>query len=357
MHNKVGWIVGDKFFNNKIKALEQNNWKNEGIKFYYKNSELSKYDFSKEPQQDWHILLRNSCLKLREQGNYVALWLSGGGDSATILRAFADNNIPLDEIVFYDRLYKIYDYWKIESAYTKKLINNYKNINPQCNIRILKIDYDNAQDFYKKFKNDWIYQPHVNIRFSKNLRWHFIERDKNLRQSINSKKRIDIFGRDKPKLISWDNKWWLTFFDSFEYDTYHAGFYHFYWDDLDILCKQAHMAARFFESQSNNPEEFCHKVQNNTPGPLYLEYSKAIGRYSPGDKFIAEGWEKGTQNPASLNYESANILKYSKQNDEQTYQYYTDGFDYIKSKFDMGNQQEFIGNILGEKYFLRNISV
>ena len=88
---------------------------------------------------------------------------------------------------------------------------------------------------------------------------------------------------------------------------------------------------------------------------MYLEYAKAIGRYTPTDRFIAEGWEKGTQNPASSNYESTKILKYAEQHDNKIYQCYNEGFQYIKKRFDMGKQQEFIGNILGEKYYLKDV--
>lgn len=352
MDRQVGWYVNNIFFNNKVQALEQSNWQVDKVKFYYKDDKLADYDFSIEPKLDWNQLLIRSCLNIRESADHVALWFSGGGDSSTILRTFAENNIRLDELIFYDRVYKVYDYWETESNYTKKQMQDFRKLQPWCKLTVLKIDYDNAEDFYKKFKDQWIYQPYANIRFSKNLRWHFIDRHIDMKKSIDKGNRIDIFGRDKPKLICWDDKWWLTFFDSFEYDTYHAGFHHFYWDDLDILCKQAHMAVKFFERSQEDAEQFCHRVQKNTPGPTYLEYCRAIGRDIPEDRFIAEGWNKGSNNPAAPSYESAKILEYAKNDNKQTYQYYTDGFDYIKNKFDMGNQQEFIGNILGEKYYL-----
>ena len=105
----------------------------------------------------------------------------------------------------------------------------------------------------------------------------------------------------------------------------------------------------------NDPESFCHRVQKNTPGPVYLEYCKAIGRDIPIDQFIAQGWNKGSNNPAAPGYESAKILSHAKTDAKQIYQHYTGGFEYIKGKFDMGDQQEFIGNILGEKYMLRPV--
>lgn len=354
MHNQVGWYVDDAFFDNKVKALEHCDWQPEKIKFHYKNEQLANYDFSIEPKQSWNELLLSSCLRLRDSADHISLWFSGGGDSSTILKTFAENNIRLDELIFYDRVYKVYDYWETESAYTKKQMQEFRKLQPHCKLTVLNIDYDNAEDFYKKFKDQWIYQPYANIRFSKNLRWHFIDRHVDLKKSIDKGNRIDIFGRDKPKCILWDDKWWLTFFDSFEYDTYHAGFHHFYWDDLDILCKQAHMAINFFETD-NDPESFCHRVQKNTPGPVYLEYCRAIGRDIPIDDFIAQGWNKGSNNPAAPGYESAKILSHAKTTAKEIYQHYTGGFEYIKSKFDMGNQQEFIGNILGEKYMLRPV--
>ena len=58
-------------------------------------------DWTQEPAEDWATLLRERCLQLRDQYSYLRLFYSGGSDSHTVLLAFIQNKIPLDEIVVF----------------------------------------------------------------------------------------------------------------------------------------------------------------------------------------------------------------------------------------------------------------
>ena len=355
MQDFIGWCVGNQKFENKILAMESANWDTSKVTFHYRENVLDCYDFSKEPDDDWETLLIRRCQRLRNSCEHLALWYSGGGDSATILRICAENNIQLDELIFFDRVYNVYDYWPQESAYIQEQMQNFKNKHqPGCKLTNLVVDYNTAINFYRKHGKNWIYQPHVNLRFSKNLRYNIIENNHEFAKEYAKPGRIDIYGRDKPKVILWENCWYMTFLDSFEYDTYITKHYHFYWDDLDILCKQAHMAVKFFESLDDFSQEKLHTIQGNEPGDIYKQYCTGIGRDIPHNNWIANGYNKKTNDPQNKLYESQNLLKQAKQLDPDVYDMYIKTHQYIDSNFIYGISKEFLGTTLGKTYYLKD---
>ena len=356
MQDFVGWQVDNLEFNNKVRAMEHANWDINKVTFHYRENTLDNYDFSKQPDSDWETLLINSCKKLRSSCEHLALWYSGGGDSATILRICAENNIQLDELIFFDRVYGVYDYWQTESEYIRNEMYKFKQqYQPDCKLSFLVVDYNTAINYYRKHGEQWVYQPHTNLRFSKNIRYNVIENNPEFAVEYAKPGRIDIYGRDKPKLILWENRWYLTFLDCFEYDTYVTGHHHFFWDDLDILCKQAHMAVDFFEGLPNFTEEKLHKIQANEPGDIYKQYCTGIGRDIPNDEWIAGGLNKKTNDPNNKLYESRQLLERAKQQDPDIYNMYMKTHQYIDSNFDYGNgSREYIGTLLGKTYYLKD---
>jgi hypothetical protein len=357
MNKPVGWLVNGRIFDNKIKALEEAKWKSDEVKFYFNDDILTKHDFTKEPSKDFEQLCLESILKLRDTYQHICLWFTGGSDSGTILSLFEKYNIRLDEILFYDRQYQVYEAWDQESLHIKKEMDRFKKAQPHCKLTVIHIGYENAQKFYKRNKDEWFYAPYTNIRFSKNLRYNIIDNTPQLGSNFEKKNRIDIFARDKPKLIMHEKKWYLTFFDNIEYDTYKIGFHHFYWDNLDIMTKQAHMVIRWFESKENFTENFLHKVQSHPPGPLYSEYCKALGLKLPNWIYLSEGWNKSTTNRFDKNYESHNIEKYANKHDKKIFNYYNNGLNYINKFFNISDGGECVGNNLSKTYLIKNLTL
>lgn len=54
-----------------------------------------------EPKQSIKELHRLRAEQIRQTYDYVVLYFSGGADSTTVLNAFVDNNIPIDEVIVY----------------------------------------------------------------------------------------------------------------------------------------------------------------------------------------------------------------------------------------------------------------
>jgi hypothetical protein len=353
LDNEVGWFVGEQFFNNKIKALEASDWKPAKIQFRYREQFLATTDLSQNPVESWEELLMMSCLNLRESCQYLSLWFSGGSDSLTVLDVFSKYNIRLDELIFYDKKYNPYDYYNQEARFVLKEMETFKLIQPWCKLTVIDVDYNNAKTFYKKHRDHWIYQPYTTIRYAKNMRYNLIQNNPSLAKQFERPDRIDIIGREKPKLILDDGKWFLVFYDCIEYDTYLNGFHHFYWDDLKILAKQAHMAAEFFESLPNFDQQMLHRIQGNQAGDIYIKYCQAIGRKTPQDLWIAAGMNKCTGNRLNSVYEGRHLENFSSSHDPEVFSNYWHGFQYIQQNFDLGNNHDAIGNIIGKPYFLK----
>jgi len=67
------------------------------------------HDWTVEPKDSWKEILKQHAQKLRDKYRYLRLWYSGGSDSQTVLNAFVDNGIHLDEI-FIGRMSPIDDF-------------------------------------------------------------------------------------------------------------------------------------------------------------------------------------------------------------------------------------------------------
>jgi hypothetical protein len=97
------WQVGDFKTISKVTALEKAGGDISKVKFYWLDDVWDKMDLTKEPTLSWDDLLKIRCWQLRDKYQYLVLCYSGGWDSSTALSAFVSNNIPIDEILIYDR--------------------------------------------------------------------------------------------------------------------------------------------------------------------------------------------------------------------------------------------------------------
>lgn len=62
-------------------------------------SEYDHVDWKTEPTESWKDLLKQRAQQLRDSYDHIVLHFSGGSDSTTVLNAFTENNIHLDEII------------------------------------------------------------------------------------------------------------------------------------------------------------------------------------------------------------------------------------------------------------------
>jgi len=56
-------------------------------------------DWTKEPKESFKELCRQRAEQIRDTYDYVIVYFSGGSDSTTVMNAFLDNGIKIDEVV------------------------------------------------------------------------------------------------------------------------------------------------------------------------------------------------------------------------------------------------------------------
>jgi len=331
----VGWKVGDKFYINRLQAWEEAGFDKDKVKFYFRDDELDKVDFSNEPAEDWHTLLKQRCIKLREENDYLCLWYSAGTDSYTIYNIFKKYNIPLDEILFHDKTYDPYPYYETEKQLVFKHVEEFQKLQPNCKFTIMETGYQDAVPFYKRHSKEWIYHPFVMYRFSKPLRHVWLGRRTDIAERLFNPGTMNIQGSDPPRLWLEDKKWYHVVFDTHEFNTCALPtFYNFFWDDIKILVKQAHMAIQYYESLPFEVDnEYVQQTQrsNTLTTFSYRDHASCIGRDLVDEEFINNGeHKKYLSEPGAEFNECANLEKEAQRKDPEAWKIFEDGLNYYK---------------------------
>jgi hypothetical protein len=299
---KLGWYeVDGQVYLNKYHALE-NCAEGQWPTWNFHNEAYSKETWSQEPQDDLYELYRQRAMQLRLQYQNVLLYYSGGIDSHAILNTFIEHGIPLDGIIvsgsfsLNEELSQgcNQEQMLVAKPYLDSLIAQGKITCP--------VHYLDTVDFHRKFEDEnWVYAcgqaltPQV---FSYNFFWQ----DPWIQNMLSKGSTCFIRGVDKPRVILEDNKWYVSFLDSYIMSGTPTGLLskrqdwdiqeYFYWtpDFTKIVNKQAHMMINWFES--NLSIDQCQKLTSKEAKTfnrgLYNQYADALvyGRYvdqAPGE--------------------------------------------------------------------------
>lgn len=257
-NHKGFYKVGSNHFKSKLEAcLELNGIPGDHhLHWDYHEDMFSKARWQDEPPVSILELYKQRALQLREQYDHLVLCYSGGADSHTVLQAFINNNIKIDEILIYgafkaeEEVIKKLRFDREPGYYSRESLHNampvVKELQKTHKFKITKFDYtDSVVASYKD--PDWMWekwqgigetaytlggrdQPNT-VMFDDESEWK-------------GKKRGFIFGVDKPRLLRDDHSIYVAFIDSL------IGFLHryencdfFYWSPNmpEIVIKQAHM--------------------------------------------------------------------------------------------------------------------
>ena len=249
------------------------------ISFYQQNDIWDNVDLATEPEQSFDKLCEENCRRFRQKYDHICLWLSSGYDSQTALKSFIRANVIIDEIAYYDR--RAY-YADPELPFIEHSIKIYKEFyNPNLKINAIKIDTDYHENFYNKHAESvWYTGPGSNLRYTKSTASYIHNfHDNYLKSKIHEHKRVDIYGKDKPKLDLRDGKWYLQSNDLVFYDMIGAPVECFYCNSLlpELHVKQIHLAIRYFENLPGINHSLVHQVQSNDP-IYYEQWNLSIGR-------------------------------------------------------------------------------
>ena len=265
--DKFGFYqVGEFKTYSKVEAIELSLKIGKEVHWNFNDEAFSSYNWKKEPTKNLRELYADRARQIRERYDYVVLWWSGGADSYTMLRAFVDAGLHVDELATFhnhsgDGSWDTY----LNSEVKRSAMPTAKEIlehSPTTKFRL--VDLSEIQpDLYKIADNkfDFIYK--ANAIFSPNqlTRRYIREKEKDYLDLFAAGKSVCfVWGLDKPRVRKSNyGKWSIRFVDivdncvnpevqqmnrPWEHDEF------FYWspDCIDLLCKQTHVVANYLKN-------------------------------------------------------------------------------------------------------------
>lgn len=291
------WTVGGQKYHRKMDAIiassESNNSK---IEFYYYNKEFEAYDWTVEPTESFEELARQRAQQLRDGNKYLRLWYSGGADSHTMLQAFLQNGIHLDEIVTV-RSSAIDDQASSENMESNDrsipYLNSIRLEIPRTKITIIDMQ---ASDFLEYYKTDgWVanvvHHEFLNDPDTIINSIALIEKYGKLKTRPGT---IEITGGDKAKIIRHNGKYYMPIVDSgFNY-AHLANVKEFFTtaEFPALQSKQCFELMHILNKLHGMEQNITHKIYNpKTIDPIFkhLWYNNCRQIINPESDF-GKGW-------------------------------------------------------------------
>lgn len=324
--------IGSQVYWDKASALIEGTRLNLGrndVHWNFNDSKFAAFDWTVEPPGEIRDYYHARARQLREKYDYLILNCSGGGDSTTMLYAFINQGLHVDEIFVrhatagtnkYNATNKIFDpsneFSEFEYA-ALPLIKWLENVSPRTKITVHDFSLDIINDTLTWDENfihwcgDYV-TPGCIVRYS-----HASQKDS--LTTFDKGKRIGIlFGTDKPRIIIENNKVYTLFGDRQVSSTLPAAVNNgytntqvelFYWhpDALPLMAKQCHVVKRWVENPLNRGLRYMFNLQwlrssvNRTAyellvkGLIYPDYDtrtfRAISQLRPFIKNGITGWK------------------------------------------------------------------
>jgi hypothetical protein len=356
----IGYEVEGKFTRSKIRALELANGDISKINYRWQENCMDQLLWEIEPQEDLNSMVDRYVKKIRDSYSTVSLSFSGGYDSYTIFRAFARNNLVIDEFIIWERDWAtgslVQD--SNEALAMAKLIK--KDLWPNLKINLIRWgDSQSIYDYYLKHERDWIYHSGEVLRFSKHSRDFLWQHNYDVKKLMDrGPSCIYINGLDKPRLDIYDDKWWACRTDRSMYSEMGDWCLQF-WFIPEIYLKQTWMMIRWMESNQRATNKYVHQLQSfDVPESHYRDWNLAIGRDLPPTKFCQGYGEKHVWSGTHNCIESKPLLDHARLTDKRLVDLYSAGIDYIKTKFDSVTMPDGrLPALFSKKYFVKNVTL
>jgi hypothetical protein len=257
--------VGQESYADKLQALLVATQNNIHPEWNFHRDVFDHYDWQSRSGVPLKELYRRRAQQLRDKYSYLTLHYSGGSDSHTILRAFLDNNIPLDEV---------YVRWPIkalEGNYTPDATNlAVENQVSEWDF-VIKPDLEYLARYHPEIKltvSDWSDEiepilSNIGERDVLNLGTDWINLGAFIRIHSQSRKHLAhitrgqgaavILGIDKPRVVKKGHDVFIYFLDIIT----NLGGSHrtknveaFYWtpDLPELIREQSHVIMDFFRA-------------------------------------------------------------------------------------------------------------
>jgi len=370
--NSIYYEVAGKKTHSKFEATMWANGNLDLIKFYYMDKIWESLDWTIEPKESIESMMTRRCVQLRSQHDWVCLWYSGGYDSETILNYFVKNKLRIDELLIYDRDYLDKDTLAYQEQITEakfatdQAITIKNNFYPNLKITHVTWRKKDLLDYYKKHSKDWVYRPGAQSSFTKTDRAYLFNFNDQLKDIANQLGRVDIDGREKPRLWISNGQWYCTTLDMLNEYGINSPCNAFYsTSELpEIEVKQAWLMINWLESlpysDSSELEIFLHKLQSHRAGANdYNKWNLALGR-SPVLAPIAyqggagmKNWQSGDIQHTRESHALVNELQ---KNKNKIYESYAGNVEDFKRQYpSLFNSQNEIVPIWSKKYFVKKV--
>jgi hypothetical protein len=265
--DKFGFYQVGKFKTySKVEAIELSNATAIPVHWNFNDEEFGLYDWTVEPAESLKELYQRRARQIRERYDYVVLWWSGGADSYTMLRAFVDQGLFVDELATFHNFggdgswdtYLNSEVKRVAIPMAEKILES----SPNTKFRLVDhIDYQPDLFTIDDNKFDFLYK--ANAVFSPNqlARRYIREKNKDYLDLFAQGKRVCfVWGMDKPRInLEKDKRYAIRFVDivdnsvspvtqSLNRDWEHDEFFFWSPDAKDLLCKQGHVIMRYLKN-------------------------------------------------------------------------------------------------------------
>lgn len=267
--DKFGYYqVGNLKTYSKLLAIEHEKKTGQAIQWHFNSEVFDSYDWSVEPTESLSELYRIRAQQLRDDYDYLVVWLSGGADSANILKTFIDNDIKLDEVASYVN----YEATKSTDGMLNGEVYNYATVlstnaqkqQPHLKHRLVDISKLTVDLYSANNRLDWIYSINAHLSPNNVARQNIKLAVPEWRQMFDSGKRVAFIGGiDKPQVVNLNNDYYFRFVDFF-IDSIVTPLHQeenqpwdfselFYWDPkcAKMLIKQGHIIKRYIKHNPN----------------------------------------------------------------------------------------------------------
>jgi hypothetical protein len=257
--DKFGYYqVGNLKLHGKYDAISIMSKTGKHLTYHYHDEVYSSYDWRKEPQPSLLELYKKRAEQLRQKYDHVVVCYSGGADSHTVLNAFVDNDIHVDEILCYYGGVSAQDGWfnaevsQVAIPYAKKVIEKF----PSTTLRLYDVQAHMAEFWSKGDPNDWDTVAHKYGTGNHALGTvlpSMVASDQHYLNILNQGKTVCfVVGYDKPRVWQVDGRYCHRFLDipsQFIIIGSDVPVESFFWSaDLpELLIKQCHVVKRYLE--------------------------------------------------------------------------------------------------------------
>jgi hypothetical protein len=258
--------VNNEIILDKAEAVYKANINKSEIEWYFNDEKFKTVNWLNEPELSLDELYKIRAQQIRDNFDYVLIFVSGGADSTNVLYSFVNNNIRVDEIVASAPISGLKS-WSISKDLSAEntisetfltqfpLVEDISKKHPSIKITI----HDYFEDMLKFKTDDWLFKSGSYIHPTFAARYN-LDRYPHIKEIAEKGKKIAlVYGLDKPYIVKKNNSYYSTIFDVFVCNAFKSIQYpnaipilFYYTPELpEMLVKQAHVTLNYISKPEN----------------------------------------------------------------------------------------------------------